>query len=75
MAVKPSVYCDNQEVARMQNGRYFALRLPPGEHQLRANDAQSGVSLQVKLGDIYFIRVELASGLMKGHGQSRHDIA
>lgn len=69
MAIKPSVYCDDVEAARMQNGRYFALRLPPGEHQLRSNDTQSGIALQIKSGEVYFIRVELATGMLKGHGR------
>ncbi len=69
MALKPSVYCDNEEIARMQNGRYFALTLEPGEHELRSNDAQSGIALDVTGGETYFIRVEIATGLAKGHGR------
>jgi len=69
MAVKPSVYCDDVEAARMQNGRYFALKLSPGEHNVRSNDTQSGIALQIKAGEVYFVRVELATGMLKGHGR------
>lgn len=29
-ALSPSVYCDGNELARMENGRYFAVRLSAG---------------------------------------------
>ena len=68
-ALKPSVYCDEIEVARMQNGRYFTLKLDPGKHTFRSNDKQSGVEVDLKPGQEYFLRVELVAGFMKGHGR------
>lgn len=68
-ALSPSVYCDEAQLARMENGRYFAVTLDPGKHTFRSNDAQSGVQLDVKAGQEYFIRVEIAAGMMKGHGR------
>jgi hypothetical protein len=40
-ALGPSVYCDENELARMDNGRYFLVELPPGTHTFRSNDKQS----------------------------------
>lgn len=68
-ALSPSVYCDETQLARMENGRYFAVTVEPGKHSFRSNDAQSGVQLDVKPGEEYFIRVELVPGMMKGHGR------
>src|SRR5262252_5426212 len=68
-ALSPSVYCDEVQLARMANGRYFALNVDPGQHQFRSNDAQSRIQLDVKAGHEYFIRVEIAAGFMKGHGR------
>ena len=68
-ALAPSVYCDEAEVARMQNGRYFTVTLAPGKHTFRSNDKQSGVEVDLKPGQEYFLRVELVAGLMKGHGR------
>ena len=68
-ALAPSVYCDEVQLARMENRRYFALNVDPGQHQFRSNDAQSGIQLDVKAGREYFIRVEIAAGFMKGHGR------
>src|SRR5258707_9599036 len=29
-ALEPSVYCDENQLARMDNGRFFIVELPPG---------------------------------------------
>jgi len=68
-ALAPSVYCDESELARMENGRYFTVKLDPGKHTFRSNDKQSGMELDVKAGQEYFLRVELVAGAMKGHGR------
>jgi Protein of unknown function (DUF2846) len=68
-ALAPSVFCDEAQLARMDNGRYFAVKIDPGKHTFRSNDPQSGLELNVKAGQEYFVRVELATGFMKGHGR------
>ena len=68
-ALSPSVYCDETELARMENGRFFVVKLPAGKHVFRSNDKQSGVEEDLKGGQIYYIRVELVPGMMKGHGR------
>lgn len=68
-ALAPSVYCDETQLARMENGRYFTVRLDPGNHTFRSNDPQSGIALDLKAGQEYFVRVEIATGLLKGHGR------
>jgi hypothetical protein len=68
-ALAPSVYCDETELARMENGRYFTVKLDPGKHNFRSNDKQSGTELDMKAGQEYFLRVEIAAGVMKGHGR------
>ena len=68
-ALQPSVYCDDTALARIQNGRYFAVKLDPGSHSFRSNDSQSGVQLDLRPGQEYFLRVEIAEGMWKGHGR------
>lgn len=68
-ALSPSVYCDENELARMENGRYFVVTLPAGPHVFRSNDKQAGINLDVKPGEKYYVRVEIAAGFMKGHGR------
>ena len=40
--VEPSVYCNEVQLARMDNGRYFKVVLSPGKYTFRSNDKQSG---------------------------------
>jgi hypothetical protein len=68
-ALEPSVYCDETQLARMDNGRYFAVTVEPGKHTFYSNDKQAGLALDVKPGEKYFVRVELVAGMMKGHGR------
>jgi len=68
-SLEPSFYCDETQVARMDNGRYLTLGLTPGLHMFRSNDKQSGIQLDLKEGQAYYIRVEIATGLLKGHGR------
>src|ERR1700716_3948120 len=66
-ALEPSVYCDELQLARMTNGRYFTTKIDSGKHTFHSNDKQSGVELDLKAGQEYFIRLEIATGFMKGH--------
>ena len=68
-ALSPSVYCDDNELARMDNGRYFVVTLAPGKYLFHSNDKQAGIALDLKPGEKYYIRVEIATGFMKGHGR------
>jgi hypothetical protein len=68
-ALAPSVYCDEVQLARMDNGRYFVASISPGKHVFRSNDAQAGVEMEISPGKEYYIRVELATGFLKGHGR------
>jgi hypothetical protein len=68
-AISPSFYCDEVQLARMENGRYFVVTLPPGKHEFRSNDKQSGIEVDAKEGQDYYIRVEIATGFAKGHGR------
>jgi Protein of unknown function (DUF2846) len=68
-ALEPSVYCDDVQLARMSNGRYFTVKVDAGKHTFHSSDKQSGIELDAKAGQEYFIRLEIATGFMKGHGR------
>lgn len=68
-ALEPSVYCDEKELARMDNGRYFGVTLEPGKHTCRMGDKQTGFELDVKPDQIYYAKVGLEMGFWKGHGR------
>jgi hypothetical protein len=68
-ALAPSVYVDDNQVARVGNGRRFTAKLTPGVHSIRSDDKNSAVSLDVKPGQEYFIRIDEETGMWKGHGK------
>ena len=68
-ALAPSVFCDDSQLARMENGRFFVAHVAPGKHSFHSNDAQAGVELDVRAGEKYYVRLEIAAGMMKGHGR------
>jgi hypothetical protein len=60
--VKRSVYCDEVELAKIQNGRYFLAKVDPGHHVFRSTEKESGVEMDLKSGQKYFLRVEIVYG-------------
>lgn len=68
-ALAPSIYVDEQQIARVGNGRRVSIRLTPGSHTIRSDDKSSAISLDVKPGQDYFVRVDEATGFWKGHGR------
>jgi hypothetical protein len=68
-ALAPSIYVDDKQIARVGNGRRFTMRLLPGSHSVRSDDKSSAITLDVKPGQGYYIRVEEATGFWKGHGK------
>lgn len=67
--LEPSVYCDDKELARMDNGRYFVVSLEPGKHTCNMGDKQTGFDLELKSGEQYYAKVTIDVGLLKGHGR------
>jgi hypothetical protein len=67
--LRPSIYCDEKDVARVQSGRYVVLALGPGKHTFRSNDQQSQIEVDLKPGEEYYIRIDIAAGMWKGHGR------
>ncbi len=68
-ALEPSVFIDGTELARMDNGRYFALKLPPGKHIVHLTNDKKGYALDMGPGQAYFFRVGIEMGMMKGRGK------
>lgn len=66
---RPSIYIDEREIARAQNGRFLIAKVEPGKHAFRAEDPQFAVQMELKEGQCYFFRVEIASGFWKAHGR------
>jgi hypothetical protein len=66
---RPSVYVDETELARSQNGRYLVAKVDAGKRTVRAEDPKYALQMDLKAGECYFFRVEIASGFAKAHGR------
>lgn len=64
--VKFPVYLDDREVAKIENGRFFVIRVEHGKHILRSNDKQSGIQLSAQQT---FIRIDIGGGGIKSRGR------
>ena len=67
--LEPSVFVDEVELARMDNGRYFALKLKPGKHIVHMTDEKIGYAIDMGPGQSYYFRVGLEAGMWKGKGK------
>lgn len=74
-ALEPSVFVDDTELARMDNGRYFALRLKPGKHIVHLTNDKKGYAIDMGPGQTYYFRVGIEMGMWKGHGKITLDDA
>jgi hypothetical protein len=74
-ALEPSVFVDDIELARMDNGRYFALKLKPGKHIVHMTDDKKGYAIDMGPGRTYYFRIGLEMGMWKGHGKITLDDA
>lgn len=63
------VFCDERPLAQLDNGRYFLAKLKAGRHAFRSSDKQSGIELDLKAGQKYYIRVELPVVALNPHGR------
>lgn len=68
-ALEPSIYCDEKELARMDNGRYFGVTLTPGKHTCRMGDKQTGFEIEARPGQSYYGKVTIDTGFWKGRGR------
>src|ERR1051325_212499 len=67
--MQPSVYLDGEEVARMDDGKFFTIKLEPGKHKLEVNKGHSGAEIDMKPGEQYYFRVDIKPGFWKGRGE------
>ena len=63
------MYCDGVQLARLDNGRYFAIEFDPGRHSCKSNHKQSQLELDLRAGEIFYIRMEMEPGVFKPKGR------
>jgi len=65
--LRPSIYVDGKKLLRMDNGAFYDVALPAGEHTFHADDKQAGAIVTLEPGKDYYFRTELQVGFLKGH--------
>ncbi len=60
---KPSVYVDDSTIGRLGNGENFKVKVSAGTHKIYSNDKSTGLELDAKDGETYYIRVDMKTGL------------
>lgn len=65
--LRPSVFMDGVQIVRIENGRYYELSVPAGEHTFYAEDKQAGAVVTLEPGKDYYFRTDLQVGFWKGH--------
>ena len=66
---RPSIFVDEMDTARIQSGRNIVLALPGGTHIFRSTDKKDQISLDLKPGEKYYVRVEVSGVAIKGRGK------
>ncbi|MFB3813768.1 MAG: DUF2846 domain-containing protein [Terriglobales bacterium] len=65
----PSVYVDGQQIARLDNGRYFSLHVTSGKHQISSSMKHSPLDLQLKPGETVYLEMVILAGNWRGGGR------
>ena len=58
LARRMTLSLDGQRLAYLQNGRYLALYLTPGEHQISDKNPDNVLTFKVEPSAVYYIRCE-----------------
>ena len=64
-ALKPPLVVDEVEIAHLHNGDAVQVTVAPGPHQVHSNDKSTGIQLDAKAGQTYFVRVDIKTGAWK----------
>lgn len=69
-ALKPSIYVDGQEVARLKNGSYYSLPIKTGKHELASSAKhESALELDIKPGETNYVQMIVVAGTWRGAGR------
>jgi hypothetical protein len=68
-ALKPSIYVDGNQVARLGNGRYVSLQLTPGKHNFESNQKEAALEVNVKSKDTVYLEMVILNGKFRMVGR------
>jgi len=69
-ALKPSIYVDGNQAARLANGRYVTLQLAPGKHNLESSMKKTApLEVEVKPNETVYLEMVILTGNWRGGGR------
>jgi hypothetical protein len=68
-ALKPSIYVDGNQVARLGNGRFVSLQLAPGKHNFESNQKEAGLEVEVKSKETVYLEMVILNGKFRMVGR------
>ena len=71
---KPALYCDDVELAQIENGTYFQVTAPVGLHKCTVETSQHPpIEVNVTEGKITYVHFEFEGGPQKPRLSRKHD--
>ena len=69
-ALKPSIFVDGKEVARLKNGSYYIMPIEPGKHELSSSAKhESPLPIEIKAGETSYVQMIVVPGTWRGAGR------
>jgi hypothetical protein len=69
-ALKPSVYIDGNQAARLGNGRYASLQVAPGKHSFESSmKKEAPLEVDVKPNGTVYLEMIILTGTWRGGGR------
>ena len=62
------MYVDQTELTTLHNGESVQVIVSVGLHRLNSNDKSTGIDLDAKAGQTYYMRVDIKTEAWRGHG-------
>jgi hypothetical protein len=65
----PSVYINGEEIARMDNGRYFVVTVKPSTLKITSSMKHDPLPVEAKAGKVEYLEMAIMTGTWKGGGR------
>ncbi len=66
----PSIYLNGEQLARLDNGRYFSIYVKPGKYKIESSmKKHAPVDLEVRSGEPIYLEMVLLAGNWRGGGR------
>ncbi len=68
-ALTPSVYVNGEQIARLDNGRYFVLKVTAGKYKIESSMKHDPLEIEIATGKTQFFEMIILPGNWRGGGR------